>query len=93
MEASAAALEQAGFRCRSAAPANAKELKRAIEGWANTTPTLGTALLVFKGEVAGGKELLLQAADGRGGLRFQELSEILGTRGGSRDNLVYFAGA
>ena len=89
-------LEQMGFYCRQVAtPQGQRSVKNLLEGFARTTPTHGTALVYFQGDVSESTSngtssihLLPSEARGRGGFAVELLCEALVTRGGSTRNLV-----
>ncbi len=43
-------LQEFGFRCETAVALDEKQLKSTVEAFANSTPTLGTALVYFSGQ-------------------------------------------
>lgn len=81
-------LEKLGFRCQSSANLSEKELSRLVESWSSTTPTNGTALFYFKGEVTqNGKDFKLVTTKNRG-LSVTRILDAMHNRGGSIDNRV-----
>ncbi|MEZ5303995.1 MAG: formylglycine-generating enzyme family protein [Verrucomicrobiales bacterium] len=97
-----AALEKHGFRCEALHRPDAAALKEKLEAFAAATPTRGTALVYFRGEVLPGEikgetALCLVPAGaqtgsakeiGRGGYSVPALLGLLDARGGSGANLV-----
>lgn len=90
-----AALEKQGVRCRIARDLDEKQLRAAIEGFAATTPTRGTALVYFAGQVLPGSfngkpGLCMLGLNSRKGRGYGVLNafEALSTKGGSVVNIV-----
>lgn len=89
-------LERFGFRCTIHEDLDDKQLRATVEGFANSTPTRGTALLYFSGRVAPGKNkgktavslLGVNVKRGRGGYSVQRAMGALSQTGGSNINLV-----
>lgn len=91
----AKALEKRGFRCTIVENLDEQALKRAIEGFADTTPTLGTSLVYFSGHALPGSYkgtsgvclLGTNSKPGRGYLLKDALLQ-LNSKGGSELNIV-----
>ncbi len=95
LSALAAALDQRGFRCATVENPDEEKLKGAIEHFAETTPTLGTALIFFNGQVLTGSYkgkpgVCLLGADSKPGRGYllDEAFEQIHSRGGSELNLI-----
>lgn len=96
LQAVAAGLERLGFYCRQVpTPKGERSVKNLLEGFASTTPTRGTAVVYFQGEVIRSTyngtpsiNLLPVEARGRGGFAVIALCDALTSRGGSSRNLV-----
>ena len=95
LKAVAAAFQKHGFRCTVAENLDEKKLKYAIEAFADTTPTRGTALLYFAGQVFPGSYngkpgLCMLGTNSRKGRGFtiEQAFELLHGSGGSSLNLV-----
>lgn len=90
----AADLSRRGFRCQVVKNLDEKQLKSTIEDFASTTPTCGTALVYFHGQVLAGSYngksgtciLGCNSKQGRG-YRLDLAIQDLSTRGGSLHNL------
>ncbi len=99
LKAMASRLEQFGFRCETHENLDESKLKSTIEGFANRTPTLGTALILFTGQVLPGKYkndsgvamLGVNSKPGRGYTVELALGELT-QRGGSILNMVVVDG-
>lgn len=84
-----AKLEQVGFHCERTAELREKELKRTIESFCGRTPTAGTAMIVFAGQInKDGKLVGTDSRDDRG-LAAADAFEVMSKRGGSRYNLLW----
>ena len=91
-----ARLARLGFRCTVKENLEDPDIKSAVEGFAGRTPTMGTALLVFCGEVRhsnykghkGACLMGINARSDRGGISVALALEWMSERGGSARNLV-----
>jgi formylglycine-generating enzyme required for sulfatase activity len=91
----AVALEKEGVRCKVVESLDEQKIRYAIEGFANSTPTRGTALVYFAGQVHPGSYkgkpglcmLGTNSKPGRG-YSIEETFTHLNAKGGSSINLV-----
>jgi len=83
------AFEAQGFRCQVIENlANEYGFRDAIESFTSRTPTRATAAIYFQGRMSDGSSLL--ATDMRGKYPLEKILQLLRTRGGSKQNLLYF---
>ncbi|MGD1977807.1 MAG: formylglycine-generating enzyme family protein [Akkermansiaceae bacterium] len=81
-------LEKFGYRCRTSPLLSEKELTRMVEAWASNTPTRGTALLYFKGEIKEEKNELRFATSNNRSVVVTRLIESMHKRGGATNNRI-----
>ncbi len=83
----AADWEKKGVHCRLLNDPDSKKLKSSVEGFANHSPTNGSAIVYFRGE-ATADTTDIQLHGTKGSYAVSELLADLARRGGSRSNLL-----